>query len=398
MNEAIPKRRRGIIWAGAAALAGLALVAAAAGGERRGADAGPVPVTVATAIRKAVPFEIGTFGAVEANVTVAVKPQVTGVITAVRFKEGEEVKKDALLFSIDPRPFRADLDRAEAALLRDKVQLANAEREASRQAELLKSGGVSQGVYDQARTTADALAAAARADEAAVETARLNLEYCSIRSPIDGRAGECLADAGNMVKAGDAALVVINQVRPIQLNFTVPQQNLAELRKRTAAGTLQVRAYVPGQAQPETGELTFVDNAVDRTTGTIRLKATFANAAERLWPGLFVTVKLVLYVQADAVVVPSQAVQSGQQGQFVYVVKADGKVESRIVTVDRIFGGESIVSKGVEAGEQVVTDGQLRLVPDATVTIKPEPGAGRTGPEKTNPPKAGAKSGGAPRA
>jgi multidrug efflux system membrane fusion protein len=390
------------------ALAALVAAAAPAGNVRRtlagegpGREQAAVPVTAAVAAKKAVPFELGTFGNVEANVTVAVKPQVTGVLTAVHFKEGEAVIKEARLFSIDPRPFQAELDRAEANLARDQAQLNNAKAEAKRQADLFATGGVSEGARDQARAAADALEAAVRADQAAVQTARLNKEYCSVTSPIEGRAGACLADAGNMVKAGDAALVVINQVRPIQMSFTVPQQNLAEIRKRLAAGKLEVRTYVPGQAQPETGELTFVDNAVDRATGTVRLKATFANTAERLWPGQFVTVKLVLYVQPDAVVVPSQAVQSGQQGQFVYVVKADGKVESRIVTVDRILGDESIVSKGVQAGEQVVTDGQLRLFPDAKVTIKPEPGApgpGRPGPEKTDPPKAGAKSGGAPRA
>ena len=372
-------------------------------GRGRGGEQAAVPVTAAVAARKAVPFEIGTFGTVEANVTVAVKPQVTGLITAVHFKEGEAVTKEARLFSIDPRPFQAELDRTEANLARDQAQLNNAKVEAKRQADLFATGGVSEGIRDQAKAVADALEAAVRADQAAVQTARLNKEYCSITSPIEGRAGACLADAGNMVKAGDAALVVINQVRPIQLSFTVPQQSLPEVQKRLAAGKLEARAYIPGRdpAKPEVGELTFVDNAVDRATGTVRLKATFANTAERLWPGQFVTVKLVLYVQADAVVVPSQAVQSGQRGQYVYVVKADDTVENRAVTVDRIFGDESIISKGVEAGEQVVTDGQLRLFPDAKVTVKPEPrapGPGRTGPEKTDPPKAGARSGGAPRA
>jgi len=387
-----------------AALAAAAFFAGVGGrtlaGEGRGREQAAAPVTAAVAVKKAVPFEIGTFGNVEANVTVSVKPQVTGVLTAVHFKEGEAVTKEARLFSIDPRPFQAELDRAEANLARDQAQLNNAKAEAKRQADLFATGGVSEGARDQARAAADALEAAVRADQAAVQTARLNKEYCSITSPIEGRAGACLVDAGNMVKAGDAALVVINQVRPIQVSFTVPQQNLAEIRKRMAAGKLAVRTYVPGQAQPETGELTFVDNAVDRTTGTVRLKATFANTAERLWPGQFVTVKLVLYVQPDAVVVPSQAVQSGQRGQYVFVVKNDDTVENRPVTVDRTLETESIIAKGIEGGERVVTDGQLRLLPGSKVTIRPEAGKaepGQPGREKADPAGTGPKAGGAPK-
>jgi multidrug efflux system membrane fusion protein len=394
---------RGML-AGAAGLAVAVACTAAGEGPGRGrGDAGaPVPITAAAAVRKPMPVEIGTFGTVEANATVTVKPQITGVIKEVLFKDGQVVTKGGgkdpetgkpieptLLFRIDDRPFKADLDRA-------KAQLKNAQNEFDRQRDLFKAGGTTESAYQQAEAN---LATA----KAAVEVAALNFEYCTITSPIDGRAGECLVDAGNMVKSGDAALVVIKQLQPIQVSFAVPQQNLAEIKARMAAGRLQVKAFIPGQDQPETGELVFVDNAVDQSTGTIRLKAEFANKAERLWPGQFVTVKVVLRVEPDAVVIPSKAVQNGQRGLYLFVVAGDGTEQSPLVakkrepvTVDREIGEESVISSGnVQPGETVVTDGQLRLGNDTRVTIKTaenKPEAGKDQPgEKRAPGKGGAK-------
>ncbi|HOX07631.1 MAG TPA: efflux RND transporter periplasmic adaptor subunit [Planctomycetota bacterium] len=373
-------------------------------------DAGaPVPVKAAVAEKKAMPVEIGTFGTVEANATVTIKPQVTGVIREVLFRDGQavtkggkdsqtgETTKPTPLFKIDDRPFQAELDRANA-------QLENAQNEFNRQKELTESGGTTKSAMQQADANL-------KAAQAAVKSAALNVEYCTINSPIDGRAGACLVDAGNLVKSGDAALVVINQIRPVQVSFSVPQQNLAEIRKRMAEGVLKANASIPGQPAPETetGELTFVDNAVDRTTGTIRLTAVFDNQGERLWPGQFVTVRIVLRSEPDAVVVPSAAVQNGQKGQYVFVIKDDGTAENRPVTVDRELGTESVISRGLAAGERVVTDGQLRILPGAKVSVvgkdaSPEmPKAGGAGKGETGEPakpaksaKPGARPGGVP--
>ena len=374
---------------------GLCTAAAGEGpGRGRGEAGAPVPVRTAVAEKKAMPVEIDTFGTVEANATVTIRPQVTGVITAVRFKDGQMVKKGAPLFSIDERPFRADLERAEA-------QLKNAQNEFDRQKKLFDAGGTTESVYQQAEASLMTL-------KAAVKSAALNVEYCTINSPIDGRAGECLVDAGNMVKSGDATLVVINQIRPVQMSFSVPQGNLAEIKRRMAEGVLKVNATIPGQAKPEAGELAFVDNAVDRATGTIRLKAVFDNAAENLWPGQFVTVRMVLKVEPDAVVIPSKAIMNGQRGLYLFAIEGDGSEQNPLVarkrepvTVDREIGEESVITSGnVQPGETVVTDGQLRLVDKSKVTVS-QPGAGgRAGPEEgpknDKPGKTGAKAGGAP--
>jgi len=251
----------------------------------------------------------------------------------------------------------------------------------------------SQGEYDQARATADALAAAQRADQAAIEQARINLSYCTIPAPFDGRTGAWLVDLGNLVKANDVTVVVINQVQPIQVSFAVPQRQLAEIQKQMAKGPLAVKAAIPGQAgAPEIGKLTFIDNTVDQSTGTVRLKATFENPGERLWPGLFVNVTLVLTEEPHALVIPSRAIQTGQQGTYVFVVKPDSTVEVRPITVERPLDGDSVISKGLVAGERVVTDGQLLLKPDAPVTIKPsltesEAPAKVAAPAKSEAPK-----------
>jgi len=331
-----------------------------------------MPVSVATVVAKTVPVEVSAIGTVEAYSTVSVKAQVTGELTGVYFQEGQEVKKGQLLFTIDRRPFEAALHQAEASLARDIAQAQNARAQARRYAKLFEGGVASKEQYDQMQTSADALDAAVRADKAAVENAKLQLEYCTITSPIDGRAGSLMVHVGNLVKANDVpVLLVINQISPIYVDFALAQQYLSEVKKYMATGRLRVAAFLPNDEQhPEQGVLTFVDNAVDTSTGTIRLKGTFANTARRLWPGQFVNVLLTLTAQPKAIVVPSQAIQSSQAGSYVFVVTSDLKAESRPVAVGRTIAGEAVIEKGLQPGEKVVTDGQLRLVPGARVEIK----------------------------
>lgn len=332
----------------------------------------PVPVRVATAVRKTVPLDVRVIGAGEAYSTVSIKAQVSGELVGVHFREGDFVKKGQLLFTIDRRPFDAALQQAEANLARDKAQATNARQQAQRYEKLYQEGVASREQYDQLQTSADAGDAAVRADEAAVAYAKLQLQYCFIYSPIDGRTGSLMVHVGNLVKANDVPiLLVINQIHPIYVDFSVPEDTLAEVKKYMAAGPLKVRAIIPDDPQhPEQGLLSFVDNAVDNTTGTIKLKGTFPNAGRRLWPGQFVNVILTLAEQRDAIVVPSQAVQNGQEGQYVFVVKADDTAESRPVVLGRRLEAETIILKGVAPGERVVTDGQLGLVSGAKVEIK----------------------------
>jgi multidrug efflux system membrane fusion protein len=331
----------------------------------------PVPVMVAPVVQRDAPVEIRTFGNVEANLTVTVRAQITGVLATIHFTEGQNVKKGELLFSIDPRPFEVAIKQAEANLARDKANYENAVKEARRQKELLAKGITSQGEYDTAQTASDALLATIRSGDAAIERARIDLSYCSIYSPLDGRAGAWLVHAGNLVRANDSTLVTINQVRPIQASFFLVQDDLREIQKESAQRNLEVLALIPGrELEPEKGELTFIDNTVDRTTGKFQIKATFANAEERLWPGLFVKVVVVLRIQKDALVVPSRAIQTGQKGLYVFVVKPDQTVEDRAITIDRPINSETVISKGLSAGEVVVIDGQLRLVPGAKVAVK----------------------------
>ncbi len=331
-----------------------------------------VPVIVATVIQKTVPVELRTIGTVEAYSTVSVKAQVSGELTGVHFREGQDVKKGDLLFTIDPRSYDADLKQAEANLARDMAQAEDAELQARRGEKLMQDGIIAKEQYDRVRANADALQAAVRADKAAVENARLRLSYCSIDSPLDGRTGSLVVHQGNLVKANEApALVVINQIQPVYVNFSPPEQYLSEIKKYMAAGKLKVEAIVSENEQhPEQGIVTFMDNAVDRGTGTIRLKGTFANRGKRLWPGQFVNVVLTLATQPHAIVIPSQAIQTGQSGQYVFVVKTDLTAEPRPVTVGRTVGSETVIEKGLQAGEKVVTDGQLRLVPGAKVEVK----------------------------
>ncbi len=330
-----------------------------------------VPVRVGTVLERAVPIQIRNVGTVQPYNTVAVRALVNGEMLQVHFREGQDVRKGDLLFSIDPRPYQAALAQAEAALARDRAQLENARADVARYADLVKKDYVTQQQYDSVKANADALAATTHADEAAVERARLDLGYCSIRSPLDGRTGVVMVQAGNIVKANDATLVTINQVSPIYVSVAVPERDLPEIRRRQAEGRLRVDAEDPAAGKAlASGELTFIDNTVDRTTGTITLKATFANADRTLWPGEFVNAVITLATEPHAVVAPPGAVQTGQQGSYAYVVKADDTVESRPVTPGRLLADGTVIEKGLSAGERVVTDGQLRLRPGSKVEIQ----------------------------
>jgi multidrug efflux system membrane fusion protein len=330
-----------------------------------------VPVVAGTADQKNIPLQLKVIGNVEAYNAVSIKPLVGGEVEGVYFREGQDVKKGALLFKIDPRPYAAALKQAEAALARDLAQAKNADEQARRYAVLVQKEYVSKDQYDQLRANADALAAAVEASRANVENSRLQLEYCTITSPINGRAGSVLVNSGNVIKANDIAMTTINQIVPTYVTFTVPEQNLSDIKKYTAMKELKVDAIIPGdEKRPARGELTFIDNAVDKTTGTIKLKGTFDNNDRRLWPGQFVDVILTLTTEPNQVVVPTSAVQTGQQGQYVYVIKDDMTADLRMVTPGRTYEDWTVIDKGVAAGEKVVTDGQLRLVPGAKVEIK----------------------------
>jgi multidrug efflux system membrane fusion protein len=343
----------------------LAWLSACSGTKAAPPRASAVPVLTATVEQKDVWLQLKAIGTVEAYSNVSVKTQITGELTGVHFKEGQEVKKGQLLFTLDRRPFEAALKQAQGMLARDQAQAANARAQAKRYQALNQAGVVSKQEYDQVQSNADALDAAVIADQAAVENAGVQLVYCTIYSPIDGRTGPLLIHQGNMIKANDTPfLVSINQVEPIYVTFTVPEQNLADIKRYSSRGKLQVLAYIPHDSRgPVEGWLSFIDNTVDQATGTIKLKGEFGNGDRRLWPGQFVDVALALAQQPRAMVVPSQAIQNSQQGQFVFVIKPDMTVEARPVTVDRSGDGQAVIAQGLVAGEQVVTDGQLRLVP-----------------------------------
>ena len=329
-----------------------------------------VPVTVGTAERRDVPFELAATGSVEPLQTVAVQPQIGGPIVRIAFREGQDVEKGRVLFQIDPRPYQAALAQAEAILARERAQAANAEQEAKRYAELAEREYVTAQQYDQARTASAAAAATLAGAEAAVEEARLNLQYATIRAPISGRTGSLRVREGNLVRAADAgSLVTINRIRPILVRFAVPAANLS-LIQRYRADKLVVLAEPVGGGASSEGQLSFVDNAVDTTTGTILLKGTFANVDGALWPGEFVNVRLRLYTQRDALVVPATAVVTGQQGSFVFVVGGDTTAATRPVKLGRTAGAVAIVDSGLQPGERVVTDGQLRLQQGSKVQIK----------------------------
>ena len=369
------KRNPGIVALHFAVAAALA-AAGCAKKDTRAAAKETVPVTVGTAARQDVPLEVRAIGHVEPYSSVALKARVGGEVTRVGFKDGQNVKKGDVLFQIDPRPYEATLAQARAQLERDRAVAKNNEEDSKRYADLVQKDYVTKEQYEATRSNATASLATVKADEAAVENARLQLAYCTVTAPISARAGSVLVYPGNQVKGNDdKPLVVLNEIKPIYVTFSVPESSLAAIRQHARPGEkLVVTATASGGAgsapAAQTGELTFLDNAVDMTTGTIVLKATFGNENEVLWPGEYVDVLLTLATEAGAVVVPSQAVQTGQAGQYVYVVKSDLTVESRPVKVSRTYGKLTIVSTGVAPGERIVTDGQLRLAPGAKVEIK----------------------------
>jgi multidrug efflux system membrane fusion protein len=403
---------------------------------RASAGRDAVPVTVERAVSKSVPIQVRAVGTVQAYASVTLKSQLDGEVARIHIVEGQEVKKGDLLFTLDRRPWEAAVNQieanqgrdtaqlaqteasvaqamaaekqAEANLARDSAQLENAMTQVRRYKGLIDDGAISKELYDQVRTSAAALEATVQADQAAInnarasiraaqatvenikavlkadqaalENARVQLGYTTIRAPMDARAGNLLVRVGSAVKARDdsAQMIVLNQIHPIYVSFAVPEQYLRDIKKYLTAGSIRVQATPRDQdGPPDTGQLTFINNTVDATTGTIQLKATFPNREGTLWPGQFVSVVMTLTTRTDAVVIPSQAVQTGQEGQYVYVVRPDSTVESRPVTVGQRVGGETVVEKGISSGDQVVTDGHLRLVPGARVQVKAAVGSGK---------------------
>ena len=335
-----------------------------------------VPVVVAQVMEKAVPVQIMAIGNAEALETVSIKSRVGGELKRVHFREGQDVNQGDLLFTIDPDTYDAALKQAQANLARNMALLKKAEEDVKRYSDLVRKEYISQEQYDQSVTNVDALKAQIRADQAAIDNAQLQVGYCTIRAPISGRTGDLLADRGNMIKAQDdnKSLVVINQIQPIHVSFAVPEQNLGEIKKYAAAGKLKLKALISKDGQfSEDGTLTFIDNTVDKATGTIRMKGSFDNKERKLWPGQFVNLVLDLTVQSKAVVVPSQAVQTGIEGQYVYIIRPNLTAEARPVVLGRSFDGQTVIEKGLQAGENVVTDGQFQLVSGVKVQIKGSP-------------------------
>lgn len=331
----------------------------------------PVPVKVVQAQQRDVPEEIKAIGNIEAYTSVAIKSQVNGQIARIHFTEGQDVEKGALLISIDPEPFRATLSQYEATLAKNQAQEKFAREQALRYKGLLSEGIVTRDQYDLLAANAESFAASVTADRAAIKSARIQLGYCSIRSPISGRTGTIAIQPGNLVKANDLPIVTVNQLTPIYATFSIPEKMLAEVKRAMAGNELKIEAAIPNEpGNKETGTISFLDNTVNPATGTIKLKGVFANTSRKLWPGQFTDVVMTLGSRKDAVVVPTNAIQTGQQGQFVYVVKADNTVEMRPVTTAMAVGEETVIAKGLGAGETVVTDGQLRLTPGAVVESK----------------------------
>jgi membrane fusion protein, multidrug efflux system len=332
-----------------------------------------VPVKTAIAVQKDMPDEITAIGTVEAYSMVNITSRVDGQIMKIHIQEGQDVQQNQLLISIDERPYQATLESALSNLARDRIRLEKAKKDAQRYAELLLKDYVTKIQTEQAQTDASALEAVIKGDEAAVESAQLNVSYCRITAPISGRTGAILIHEGNLVKANDPTkpLMMINQIQPVYVRFSVPEQRLPEIQNLISDHHLKVIAQPPGKIDDiKEGKLTFVDNAIDSKTGTIDLKAEFENMDKNLWPGQFVNATLILGVKPQSVVVPSASVQMGQQGNFVFVVKDDLTVDIRKVTTDTQANHETLIEEGIAPGEQVVTDGQLRLFPGARVIVK----------------------------
>jgi membrane fusion protein, multidrug efflux system len=348
-----------------------------------------IPVTAAIAEQKNVPVFVRGLGTVQAYKTVSVRARVDGQIVKISFEEGQEVKAGDQLFQIDPRPFQAMLEQAQAAKQRDEAQLAGAELDLDRYGKLLPSGFQSKQSWDQQKATVDALKGSIAADKAAIDTAQLNLTYADIRSPIDGRTGQRLVDLGNLVQVSQGTrLVSITQIKPIFVNFTVPQNATEAIRRNQAAEALKVYAYdTDDKTLLAEGKVTLIDNQIDPATGTLRLKAEFANADERLWPGQFVNARLTLSMRGGVVTVPQRAVMQGAQGYYAFVVKPDSTVERRIVQVVAQQDGIAVIGSGIAFGEKVVVDGQYRLTNGSHVrvdqptanTVPPAGAAGKSG-------------------
>jgi len=344
-----------------------------------------VPVVIAPVARKPMPVRIDAIGTVQPIATVAVKSRVDGEIAEVKISDGQAVKAGDVLFVLDTRAAEAQLKQAEATLAKDRVQLENAKRDVNRLKPLSEKEFVSRQQLDTAQTTSAALEATVLADQAIIDTFKVQLTYYTIRSPMDGRVGTIALKTGNAVKAQDTiSLVTINQIKPIYVSYAVPQRELPGIRAAVGAGTVPVQAIAPGdRGAPISGKIFFFDNQIDPTTGTISLKAIFDNADERLWPGEFVNVSSTLRVEADAITVPSSAVQVGQTGNYVFVVKSDNTVEMRPVMVDRTVGKESVISKGLTIDERVVTDGQLRLTNGSRVEVRTSNATGTQAEQRT---------------
>jgi membrane fusion protein, multidrug efflux system len=372
-------------------LVGFLFLAACSGGpsaeEPKSKERLAVPVIVASVFTKDVPIQVSSVGNVEAYSTVAVKSRVSGELVGVHFQEGQEVKEGDLLFTIDKAPYEVALKEAQARLERDQALARKARDDVRRNMPLAEKDIVSRQSLDQYLSTAEAAEALVKADQAAVENLQLQLGYCSIRSPISGRTGSLLIQKGNLVKGNDEnkSLLTVHQIEPIYVTFAVPEKYLGEINRRTKEGKMEVQVNTPENqvpAEPITGAVSFVNNTVEQSTATIRLKATFQNRDRRLWPGQTINVLLTLGVQAKAVVVPSQAIQSGQAGSYAFVVKQDQTAELRLVSVSRSTNGETVIEKGLSPGETVVTDGQLLLTSGARVSIRDQNSARQEAPKK----------------
>jgi membrane fusion protein, multidrug efflux system len=337
-----------------------------------------IPVTAGTVEAVDVPVFLGGIGSVQAYNMVTIKTRVDGQIVKVSFSEGQEIKADDPLVQIDPRPYQAALEVAQANKAKDEAQLVSAQLDLGRSEQLLKSNYETRQLYDQQTATVAQLHAAIKGDKAQIDAAQVNVDYCDIRAPISGRLGVRLVDIGNIVHAADAGgLVTITQTKPIFVNFSLAQEHLHKIHEKQALGDLKVQAYGSDNVSLlSEGTLTVIDNAVDQTTGTIRLKGTFANTDERLWPGEFVDVRLILSTRPSAATVPQQAVQVGPNGYYAYVIKADNTVEQRAIEVASIQDGIAVIDKGLQSGEKVVVDGQFRLTEGARIRVNaPKPDA-----------------------